>query len=452
MIRRLYRWVDDRLGASEFTEHSLKKVFPDHWSFMLGEVALYCFVILVVTGIFLGLFFDPSSTKVTYHGPYAPLHGVAVSRAYESVVNLSLGVRAGMVMRQIHHWAALVFVAAIVLHLCRIYFTGAFRRPREINWIIGVTLLLLAIFNGFTGYSMPDDLLSGTGLRIAYAVFLSIPVVGTWIAFLVFGGEFPANQIIGRLFFAHVFLVPAGIGALIAAHLAIIWRQKHTQFPGRLEREDNVVGTHLFPTYAAKSVGLFLGVFAVLAALGGLVQINPVWLYGPFRPEQVTSPAQPDWFLGWIEGALRVFPSLELRVFGFLIPNQFFPAVLVPGVTFMLLYAWPFLEARVTHDNLPHHLLDRPRDRPVRTALGAATLTFYIVMFFAASNDLIAKWFAVPVDTVTMAFFVTLFAAPIVVAAVTYVLMRALRNSGAEHFMEMPLSAVLSDTTSTRER
>jgi len=440
MIRRLYKWFDDRLGASEFTEHALKKVFPDHWSFMLGEIALYCFVVLVATGIFLGLFFDPTSTKVTYHGPYLPLNGVPMSRAYESVVNLSFGVRAGLVMRQIHHWAALVFIASIVVHLCRIYFTGAFRRPREINWVIGVTLLLLGIFNGFTGYSMPDDLLSGTGLRIAYSVALSIPVVGTWIAFLVFGGEFPSNAIIGRLFFTHVFLVPAALGALIGVHLAIIWRQKHTQFPGRLEREDNVVGTHLWPTYAAKSVALFLGVFATLSAIGGLVQINPVWLYGPFRPEQVTSPAQPDWFLGWIEGALRLFPSFEVRALGFEIPSVFYPAVLVPGLTFMLLYAWPFLEAWVTGDHGPHHLLDRPRDRPVRTALGAATLTFYAMLFFSASNDLIAKGPAVPVDTVTMIFLTLVFALPPVVAFGTYKLMRSLRDQTVK---------ALSGTTST---
>jgi ubiquinol-cytochrome c reductase cytochrome b subunit len=444
MTRRLYRWVDDRLGASEFTEHALKKVFPDHWSFMLGEIAMYCFVVLVATGIFLGLFFDASATKVVYHGPYLPLEGVSVSRAYESVVNLSFGVRAGLVMRQIHHWAALVFIAAIVVHLCRIYFTGAFRRPREINWLIGVTLLLLAIFNGFTGYSMPDDLLSGTGLRIAYSVALSIPVLGTWIAFLVFGGEFPAHAIIGRLFFTHVFLVPAALGALIGVHLAIIWRQKHTQFPGRLEREDNVVGTHLWPTYAAKSIALFLGVFATLSALGGLVQINPVWLYGPFRPEQVTSPAQPDWFLGWIEGALRMFPSFEIRAFGFEIPNLFFPAVLIPGLTFTLLYAWPFLEAWITKDNGPHHILDRPRDRPVRTALGAATLSFYSVLFFAASNDLIAKGLAVPVDEVTTIFLALAFALPPVVALVTYRLMRSLRGP------EPPTAA--SGTTSTPAR
>jgi ubiquinol-cytochrome c reductase cytochrome b subunit len=450
MLRRLYRFIDDRLGASHFTESTLKKVFPDHWSFLLGEIALYCFVVLVATGIFMSFFFDPSSAKVTYHGPYTPLQGTRVSSAYASVVNLSFGVRAGLVMRQIHHWAALVFIAAIVLHLCRIYFTGAFRRPREINWIIGVTLLLAAIFNGFTGYSMPDDLLSGTGLRIAYSIALSIPVVGTWIAFLVFGGEFPATQIISRLFFTHVFLVPAALATLIGAHLAILWRQKHTQFAGRLERENNVVGTYLWPTYAAKSIGLFFGVFAVLAALGGLVQINPVWLYGPFRPELVTSPAQPDWYLGWLEGALRLFPSVEIRAFGFEIPNPFYPAVLLPGITFTLLYAWPFLEAWATNDRLPHHLLDRPRDRPVRTALGAATLSFYAVLFFSASNDLIAKWLAVPVDTVTMIFRILLFVMPVVVGFLTYRVARGLR--GSDRATEAPLTPALSGTTSRRAR
>jgi ubiquinol-cytochrome c reductase cytochrome b subunit len=302
VIKRIARWIDDRLGAAAFAEDALTKVFPDHWSFLLGEIALYCFIVLVLTGTFLSFFFDASVSQTAYSGSYEPLQGVEVSEAYESVVDLSFDVRAGLVMRQIHHWAALVFIAAIVVHLCRIFFTGAFRRPREINWIIGVTLLILAIFNGFTGYSLPDDLLSGTGLRIAYSIALSIPLVGTWIAFLIFGGEFPAEEIMGRLLVVHIFIVPVLIAVLITVHLAIIWRQKHTQFPGPGRLESNVVGPRLWPTYAAKSVGLFFGVFAVLALLGGLVQINPVWLYGPFEPQQVTSPAQPDWYLGWDRG------------------------------------------------------------------------------------------------------------------------------------------------------
>jgi ubiquinol-cytochrome c reductase cytochrome b subunit len=418
-------------------------VFPDHWSFMIGEIALYAFLILVLTGVFLSLFFEGSTGEVVYEGSYDPLQGVEVSQAYNSVVELSFDVRAGLVMRQIHHWAALVFIAAMVVHLCRIFFTGAFRKPREINWIIGVTLLLLGIFNGFTGYSLPDDLLSGTGLRIAHSIALSMPVVGSWIAFLVFGGEFPAEDIIGRLLVVHIMIVPAAIGGLIVAHLAILWRQKHTDFPGPGRTETNVVGSKLWPTYAAKSVSLFLAVFAVTALLGGLVQINPVWLYGPFRPEQVSSPAQPDWYMGWVEGALRLMPAWELRAFGYEIPNPFFPAVLLPGITFLLLYAWPFLEARFTKDLEPHHLLDRARDHPARTALGAATLTFYVVLFFAASNDLVAKIMEVRVETVTTVYQVLVLALPPIVGYIAFRLMKGLLASGAERFSQMPLSAVL---------
>jgi ubiquinol-cytochrome c reductase cytochrome b subunit len=436
------RWIDDRVGASEFADSALNKVFPDHWTFMLGEIALYSFVVLVLTGIFLSLFYQASSTPVIYVGSYAPLRGTQVSTAYNSVLNISFEVNTGLVMRQIHHWAAIVFTGAIVLHLCRIFFTGAFRRPREINWIIGVTLLILAIFNGFAGYSLPDDLLSGTGLRIAYSIALSVPVIGTWIAFLLFGGEFPSNQILGRLLVLHIFIVPIAIAALLSVHLALIWHQKHTQFPGKGKTEENVVGSRLWPTYTAKSVGLFFLVAAVLSALGGLVQINPVWIYGPFHPYTVTSPAQPDWYLGWIEGALRIFPAWELRFFGHEIPNPFFPGVLLPTITFGMLYLWPFLEARVTGDHEAHHLLDRPRDRPVRTALGVATLSFYVVLLAAASNDLIAHWLAVSIKAVTITFRVLVIVIPPLAGYATYLLCRGLSGSGVDRFAEMPASAL----------
>jgi ubiquinol-cytochrome c reductase cytochrome b subunit len=443
VIKRAAQWIDDRLGASSFTREALNKVFPDHWSFMLGELALYSFVVLLLTGVFLTFFFDASTSKSIYEGSYEPLKGVTVSDAYRSVVELSFDVRAGLVMRQTHHWAAVVFVAAIVVHLCRIFFTGAFRRPREINWIVGLTLLILAIFNGFTGYSLPDDLLSGTGLRIAYSIALSVPLAGTWMAFLIFGGEFPADQIIGRLFATHIMIVPALIIGLLTVHLAIVWRQKHTQFPGPGHEEGNVVGSKLWPTYAAKSTGLFFAVFAILCLLGGLVQINPVWLYGPFEPQQVTSPAQPDWYLGWVDGALRLMPPWELRFFGFEVPNPFYPAALMPGLTFAALYAWPFLEARFTGDRAPHHLLDRARDHPLRTAFGTTTLAFYTVMFFASSADLLAKWFLIPVLPLVVVFQVLLVVLPPVVGILTFWLMKALAASGAERFTEMSLGAVL---------
>jgi ubiquinol-cytochrome c reductase cytochrome b subunit len=415
IVRGAVRWIDDRLGASGFVRSALNKVFPDHWSFMIGELALYCFMILLGTGVFLTFFFKASSHEALYTGSYAALKGVRVSEAYKSVVDLSFDVRAGMVMRQMHHWAALVFIAAVMVHMLRVFFTGAFRRPREINWLIGLTLFLLAIFNGFTGYSLPDDLLSGTGLRIAYSVALSIPVVGTWLAFLVFGGEFPAGQILSRLFIIHVLLIPAAIAGLLGAHLAILWRQKHTQFPEAGRTETNVVGSKLWPTYAAKSMGLLFGVAAVVAALGGLAQINPVWLYGPFNPSAITSAAQPDWYLGWLEGALRMFPPWELTVAGFTLGNLFYPAVLMPGIIFTGLYMWPFLERMLTGDAAPHELLDRPRDRHFRTALGAAVLAFFAVMFFAAANDLFARLLRVPVSAITTAFRIALLVVPVIV-------------------------------------
>ncbi len=426
VTRRVARWLDRRLGAADFARSALNKVFPDHWSFMIGELALYCFVILILTGIYLTFFFDPSSNVVVYHGSYAPLQGVRVSEAYRSALDLSFDVRAGLVMRQIHHWAALLFNASIVVHLARVFFTGAFRRPREINWMIGVTLLILAVFNGFAGYSLLDDQLSGTGLRIAYSITLSIPLAGTWMASLLFGGEFPGADIISRLYVIHILLLPALIAVLLSAHLFLVVRHKHTQFAGPGRREDNVVGERMWPTYASKALGLFFLTAALLCFLGGLVQINPIWLFGPFSPAEVSSASQPDWYMGWLDGALRIMPGWEVRAFGFEIPNPFFPGVLLASVTFALLYLWPFLEARVTGDRAEHHLDDRPRQRPVRTALGTATLSFYSILFLGAASDVIASSFRVSVNGVLWTFRIGVFVVPPVIAFATYRLCKEL--------------------------
>jgi ubiquinol-cytochrome c reductase cytochrome b subunit len=430
VLRRALDGLDDRLEVASFARRALRKAFPDHWSFMLGEIALYCFLILVLTGTFLAFFFEASSREVVYDGPYAPLRGEEMSAAYESVLRLSLEVRAGLVMRQIHHWAAVVMLAAVVAHLLRVFFTGAFRRPREINWILGVSLLLLGMAAGFTGYSLPDDLLSGTGLRIAYSVLLSVPFLGTWAAFLVFGGEFPAAAALGRLHVLHIMIIPALIAGTLSIHLALVWHQKHSQFraPGRTER--NVVGSPLWPNYTFKGAGLAFVVFGVLALMGGLLQINPVWLYGPFDPSVVSSPAQPDWYLGWLEGALRLFPPWDLQLFGHEIPEVFWPGVVLPGVFFTLMLLWPWIERRITGDWGDHHLLDRPRDAPMRSGVGAGVLTFAVILTLAGSNDVLGPFLGIPVEDVTAALRWMLLVLPLLVGYGTYRVCRALGPAG----------------------
>jgi ubiquinol-cytochrome c reductase cytochrome b subunit len=414
------QWVDERVGAGHWARKALRKVFPDHWSFLLGEIALFAFVILLATGVFLTLFYRPDATKVIYDGPYLPLQGQEVSAAYESVMRLSFEVRAGLVMRQIHHWAALVFVASIVVHMMRVFFTGAFRKPREINWLVGIGLLLLALGMGFTGYSLPDDLLSGTGLRIAYSVLISVPFVGPYLAFLFFGGEFPTEGIISRLFVMHVMLFPALIIGTITAHLAILVRQKHAQYKGAGRTETNVVGKAFWPSQVFKSTGLMLLVAAILAFMGGLIQINPIWAYGPFDATTASAPAQPDWYIGWLEGALRLFPPVEFTVFGITFPSTFFPGVVIPGIAFTLMTLWPFIEARLTGDRDTHHLLDNPRDVPGRVALGVGALTFFIILTLAGGNDVLALTFDVGVESVTSVLRIAIFLVPLLLAGIAY--------------------------------
>jgi ubiquinol-cytochrome c reductase cytochrome b subunit len=429
LIRRLALWVDHRLDASSVVRPALKKAFPDHWSFLLGEIALYSFMVLLGTGVFLTFFYSPGAATVIYDGSYEPMVGREMSQAYHSVLRISFDVPAGMLIRQTHHWAALIFVAATVGHLMRVFFTGAYRRPRELNWIVGVTLLVLAMVNGFAGYALPDDLLAGSGLRIAQATVLSVPLVGEPGMFLLFGGEFGREQILPRLFVGHVLLVPALIVALVSLHMGMLLRQKHTQFPRPGRTEHNVVGFRLWPTYAAKSVGLSMLVAAMLVVLGGLFEINPIWLRGPFDGYQATSPIHPDWYMLWISGAQRIVPAWEPVIFGYLVPNLFFPAVLLPALTFGALYAWPFLESRVRGDSGPHHLLDRPRHNPARTAIGVGAVTFYALLLISGMNDKIARGLSAEVAAVNTVLRVTAVVLPLLTALVAWRWCRALRDS-----------------------
>ena len=394
-------YVDERTRSAKWLKKTITKVFPDHWSFMLGEIALYSFIILLLSGTFLTFWFVPSQTEIIYNGSYAPLNGVKMSEAYASTLNISFDIRGGLLMRQIHHWSALIFVAAIVVHLLRVFFTGAYRKPREFNWLIGVGLLTLAILEGFAGYSLPDDLLSGTGLRIAQAILQAIPVVGTYLAFFLFGGEFPGHIFISRLYTVHVLLIPGIFLALITVHLMLVWYQKHTQYPGPGRTEQNVVGYPVLPVYAAKAGGFFFIVFGITAFLGAVASINPIWVFGPYNPSQISAGSQPDWYMGWLDGLVRMMGPWETHAFGHTISwNILVPALIIPGIAFTGMALYPFIEQWLTGDKREHHLLDRPRNAPTRTALGVMALTFTVVALINGGNDLIAVNFDLSINQI----------------------------------------------------
>jgi ubiquinol-cytochrome c reductase cytochrome b subunit len=390
VIRRTVQFLDRRSGAAPFLRGALRYAFPDHWSFLLGEVALYAFIVLVGTGVYLTLFFEPSLAKTVYHGQYVPLQGREVSHAYKSAVDLSFSVKAGLLMRQTHHWAANVVVVAVVLHLLRIFFTGAFRKPRELTYLIGLVMLFTALLEGYLGYSMVDDLLSGMGLAIGYSVALSIPFVGANLAMLLWGGPYPGSAAFeSRMYIAHVFVLPILIGTLLALHLVLVASRHHTQFRRRrVDPERKVLGLPAFPAQAPRSLGLMLGTASVLFLLGGLVQINPVWLWGPYQVASGTNGAQPDWYLGWLIGALRLVPSFDLTIGNYtVVPNPFWGGALFPLVVLGVLASWPWLERRRTGDRAYHNVLDRPRDAPGRTAFGAAFFVWVALIFLAGSAD-----------------------------------------------------------------
>jgi ubiquinol-cytochrome c reductase cytochrome b subunit len=396
------KWLDERVGLAGLAKKQLRKVFPDHWSFMLGEIALWSFVILLLTGVFLTLWFVPSQAETTYQGTYLPLRGLPMSQAYASTLEISFDVRGGLLIRQIHHWAANIFMAAITVHMLRIFFTGAFRKPREINWLVGLGLFQLGMIEGFAGYSLPDDLLSGTGLRIAEGLMRSVPVVGTYISYFVFGGEFPGDILVPRLYVAHVLLIPGLLIGLLTAHMLLLVYHKHTHWPGPGRTNDNVVGYPLMPVYTAKAGGFFFMVFGVTALMGALMQVNPIWIYGPYNPAEITAGSQPDWYMGWLEGALRIMPNLETRLWGYTLSwNVFIPGIVVMGLLFTVLGVYPFIERWVTGDDREHHLLDRPRNQPTRTGFGVAGMTAYGLLWMAGGNDIVATQFHVSLNGVT---------------------------------------------------
>jgi ubiquinol-cytochrome c reductase cytochrome b subunit len=419
-VGKIAEWSDERLGLAAMGKKNLRKIFPDHWSFMLGEIALWSFVVLLITGVFLTLWFRPSMAEVTYQGSYPNLRGISMSEAYASSLNISFDVRGGLLLRQMHHWAAMLFISAMMIHMLRVAFTGAYRKPRELNWVIGSLLLILGTIEGFTGYSLPDDLLSGTGVRAANGFIAAIPIVGTYVNFFLFGGEFPGDSIIPRLYTIHVLLIPGILLGLVAAHMLLLVYHKHTQWPGPGRKETNVVGFPMLPVYAAKAGGFFFVTFGVTAVMGAILSINPVWKFGPYDPTKVTAGSQPDWYMGWPDGALRIMPGWESHFWGSTWSwNIFIPVILMPTLSWMLVTILPFLEAWVTGDKREHHLLQRPRNAPTRTAFVVSLMTWYAMFWLAGGNDIIAIKLHSSINDITYALRVLVFVGPAIAFFIT---------------------------------
>lgn len=399
-----------------------------HWSFMFAEVAIWSFVVLVVTGLFLMVFYDPDMSPVLYQGVYTPLRGIPVSEAFDSTMRLSLEVRGGLLVRQMHHWATLVFVAAIALQLLRMFVTGAFRRPRTVQWLIWVTLLPLGMAAGETGNILPDDMLSGGSLWLIQSALLSIPVVGTSAVQLLFGPEFPGESIIPVMYWVHALVIPAAVAVLLGARERLVRRHGHSRFaasdPGRRGAR---------PLMAGATVG-------VLVILGMGFQIAPIWLYGPAGPGQISAGSVPDWYMGFLDGALRIMPGWELTLGDHTLSLAvLLPALIMPGVFFTALAAYPMAErlavgrltrydalgrpktrSRMAGEWTGATVLDRPREAPVRTGVAAAGVAFYGLLWAAAANDQLAHEFQLSVEAVTIFFRFAVVIGPVIAFWVTH--------------------------------
>jgi ubiquinol-cytochrome c reductase cytochrome b subunit len=400
IVRGVVGWLDERLGTNAGARYLLAKIYPDHWSFYLGEFALYFFLSLVATGIWLTFAFDP-----------------APANAYGSVLELTNHAHPiGYVIRQVHHWSAVCFVAAILVHLGRVFFTGAFRKPRELNWMIGVTMLALASMTGFTGYSLPNDSLSGTGLRIADSVALSIPFAGSWAASVLNGGPaYPGPLLFSHLYTLHVYYLPIAIATLLALHLGMVIFQKHTQFA----RDPRVVvGRRFWPDYALRTLAVLGATAALLALLAALFEINPIESYGPYRPWLATNGAVPDWYTAFLEGALRLGPATEITIFGHPVPPVFWPGLVLPTATLLFLLLWPFIERRVTRDTGWHDVLDTPTQVPLRVGVGAALIFDGVLLTLAAADDQTAAALHLRLETLVWVYRVLLLVGPFVAGVI----------------------------------
>ena len=431
-LRAAYGWLDERFDLSA-TTHVLGKAFPAEDSFLLGEVALFCFLLLVLTGVFLGFFFEPSTSQVEYQGSVVAYQNEEVPESFASVLHITYDVPYGMFLRRMHHWAAHLFVASIALHMLRVFFTGAYRNPREPNWVVGTVLMGLAVFAAYTGYALPFDEFASTATGIGYNVARSVPVFGEVLSRIFFGGEFPSSATIPRLYFFHVFLIPTLIGVLIAVHMAILVRQKHTEAPREtdvggersVDRDDDsvVIGLPAVPNQAAVSAVVFFLTLAVLSLLAGFLPVHNVAEYGPNNPAGTPALIMPDWFFMWMFGFLKLIPSwLSFTIPGthVHIGTEFIGGVILPTILFVVLIGWPFIDAR----REPEHFTADPIERPVQTGVGIGALVFVMVASLAGMNNILADVVGVSTDLVNPFLILLAVGGPLVGGGITYVVLR----------------------------
>ncbi|WP_123533316.1 cytochrome b [Halosimplex salinum] len=460
-LYRTYDWADARLGLTD-EQSLLGKAFPAEDSFLLGEVALFCFLILVLTGVFLGFFFEPSTSDVEYDGSVAEYQGEELPEAFASVLNITYDVPFGMLIRRMHHWAAHLFVASMALHMLRVFFTGAYRNPREPNWLVGTGLAGMSMFAAYTGYALPFDEFASTAVGIGYNVALSVPLVGDLIGKLVFGGEFPSSATIPRFYFLHVFVIPVVIAGLIAVHMVILMRQKHTEdtreadVGGRetVDRDDDsvVVGLPAFPNQAAVSAVVFFLTLATLSLLAGFLPVHNIAEYGPNDPASTPALIMPDWFLMWGYGFLKLVPSwMSFDLLGVHVSSEFVGGLLLPGLVFGAVALWPFVDY---HDD-PVHFTADPIERPWQTAVGIAGVTFIMVASIAGMDVMVADVLGTSTDAIKPLLIGALVGVPIGSGLLTYATLGGFGDEpsggGGSADVELANGGIAGDASSDQE-
>ena len=395
-----------------------RRAVPNRWAHTFGVISMAAMLVLLVTGLYLMYFYDASSEYVTYDGSYAPLRGADVSLAYASTLHLSLEVRGGLLARQAHHWSALVLPASLMLQLFSTFVTGAFRKPRRSMWLLLFATFVLALAAGVTGYAMPDDSLSGTGLRIMNGMMLGIPVIGAPLALFLFGGEFP-GRVLENFYPLHVFVLPGLIAAVVALRLRLAYRRGPLLAARSRDDSEPMTAPALGAT-VARSGGLFFIAAGVLVIMGGTMTVAPIWLYGPAESDTAAAGSQPDWYMAFLDGALRLVPpGWELVLWGRTWPLALLVPLGVVGVFLMLVAIYPFIEGWLSHDDHEHHVLDRPRDNPTRTGAGAAGAVFYGALLVSGGVDVIATELHLSFNDLIYFFRVTIVLGPVLAFVVT---------------------------------